>query len=147
MKRSERLTRFNCRVAKLVHTVLRQGVLDCYVFDSLAVVRAITKNWLDHYNFHRPHESPGRIRPASYPVTKIPLISTFDWIGKSRRLHLGSNAAVKKANTKLSYKLAGFDHHMTKPASPWELETLLLKLPTAAKSVVCRFRFLATEAI
>ncbi len=53
---------------------------------------------------------------------------------------------MEKANTKLSYKLAGFDHHMTKPAAPWELETLLLKLPTAAKSVVCRLLNLGAQS-
>jgi putative transposase len=46
--------------------------LDCYVFNSLAEVRALTKDWLDHYNHHRPHESLGRIPPKSYPVTKSP---------------------------------------------------------------------------
>ena len=51
----------------------RNGVLDCYVFNSLAEVRAITERWLEHYNHHRPHESLGRIPPKSYPVTKSPL--------------------------------------------------------------------------
>lgn len=50
----------------------RHGVLDCYVFNSLAEVRAITEDWLEHYNHRRPHESLGRIPPKSYPVTKSP---------------------------------------------------------------------------
>jgi len=50
----------------------RNGVLNCYVFNSLAEVRAITERWLEHYNHHRPHESLGRIPPKSYLVTKSP---------------------------------------------------------------------------
>jgi putative transposase len=50
----------------------RQAVLDCYVFNSLAEVRALTQDWLHHYNHHRPHESLGRIPPMSYSVTKSP---------------------------------------------------------------------------
>ena len=50
----------------------RNGVLDCYVFNSLQEVRALTAEWLEHYNHHRPHEALGRVPPTSYPVSKSP---------------------------------------------------------------------------
>lgn len=48
----------------------RQGVLDCYVFNTLDEVRAITQAWMEHYNHHRPHESLGRIPPKQYAMAK-----------------------------------------------------------------------------
>lgn len=48
----------------------RQGVLDCYVFNTLDEVRAITQAWMEHYNQHRPHESLGRIPPKQYAMAK-----------------------------------------------------------------------------
>lgn len=48
----------------------RQGVLDCYVFNTLDEVRAITEEWLEHYNQRRPHESLGRIPPTQFAMAK-----------------------------------------------------------------------------
>jgi putative transposase len=48
----------------------RQGVLDCYVFNTLDEVRAIAAEWLEHYNHKRPHESLGRIPPKQYAMAK-----------------------------------------------------------------------------
>ena len=50
----------------------RHGVLDCYVFNSLAEVRAATQDWIHHYNHHRPHEASGRIPPVSFHLAKSP---------------------------------------------------------------------------
>lgn len=47
-------------------------MLDCYVFDSLREVRQMTENWLHRYNYHRPHESLGRIPPVEYRVKQFP---------------------------------------------------------------------------
>jgi putative transposase len=44
----------------------RTEVLDFYLFDTLAEVRAITKQWLDEYNHRRPHEALGGLPPAQY---------------------------------------------------------------------------------
>jgi len=50
----------------------RTEVLDCYVFDTLAEVRAMTEDWIQRYNHHRPHESLGRIPPVEYRVKQFP---------------------------------------------------------------------------
>ena len=33
----------------------RYEVLDAYIFDSLAEARAIVKDWVQEYNYERPH--------------------------------------------------------------------------------------------
>lgn len=50
----------------------RTEVLDCYVFDSLAEVRAMTADWLQRYNHHRPHEALGRVPPVEYRIKRFP---------------------------------------------------------------------------
>ena len=37
----------------------RIEVLDCYVFKSLAEVRAMATDWMQGYNHPRPHEALG----------------------------------------------------------------------------------------
>ena len=44
----------------------RTEVLDAYLFDSLAEVRAVTDRWLVTYNQERPHESLGRVPPLMF---------------------------------------------------------------------------------
>ena len=63
----------------------RMEVLDCYVFESLQEVRSMTEDWLHRYNYHRPHESLGRIPPVAYRVKRSPT-SAFRWCKKARRL-------------------------------------------------------------
>lgn len=50
----------------------RTEVLDCYVFESLQQVRDMTADWLHRYNYHRPHESLGRVPPVEYRVKQFP---------------------------------------------------------------------------
>ena len=50
----------------------RTAVLDCYVFNSLEEVRALTQEWLHHYNHKRPHTALGRLPPVPYAMTKSP---------------------------------------------------------------------------
>ena len=44
----------------------RTEVLDAYLFESLAEVRAVTERWLVTYNQERPHDSLGRVPPLTF---------------------------------------------------------------------------------
>ena len=44
----------------------RTEVLDAYLFESLAEVRAVTDRWLVTYNQERPHDSLGRVPPLTF---------------------------------------------------------------------------------
>jgi putative transposase len=44
---------------------LRDEVLDAWVFESIAEVRAVTEEWLEDYNRERPHDSLGRVPPLT----------------------------------------------------------------------------------
>jgi putative transposase len=41
----------------------REAILDMYLFDSLREVKQLTKNWIHHYNFERPHQALGMQPP------------------------------------------------------------------------------------
>lgn len=45
---------------------LRRGLLDAYLFYSLAEVRAMAKEWQTDYNTERPHKSLGYLSPVHY---------------------------------------------------------------------------------
>ena len=45
---------------------LRGEVLDAWVFESIAEVRAVTEEWLEDYNSERPHDSLGRVPPLTF---------------------------------------------------------------------------------
>lgn len=44
----------------------RREVLDAHLFDTLAHVRNVSENWLQVYNFERPHEALGNIPPIAF---------------------------------------------------------------------------------
>lgn len=44
----------------------REDVLDAYVFANLQEVRAVTDEWIAHYNYERPHGSLGDLTPIEY---------------------------------------------------------------------------------
>ena len=57
----------------------RTEVLDAYLFDSLAEVRALTERWLVSYNQERPHDSLGRVPPLTFlPRLTLPEQSPFE---------------------------------------------------------------------
>jgi putative transposase len=57
----------------------REEILDAYLFESLAEVRALTERWLQTYNHERPHDSLGRVPPLMFlPRPTSPGRSTFD---------------------------------------------------------------------
>ena len=56
----------------------RTEVLDVYLFESLAEVRALTKSWLVTYNQERPHDNLGRVPPLTFlPRSNRPTQSPF----------------------------------------------------------------------
>ena len=56
----------------------RTEVLDAYLFESLAEVRALTERWLVTYNQERPHDSLGRVPPLTFlPRPIAPMQSPF----------------------------------------------------------------------
>ena len=56
----------------------RTEILDAYLFESLAEVRALTEQWLMTYNHERPHDSLGRVPPLTFlPRRSSPGKSTY----------------------------------------------------------------------
>lgn len=56
----------------------RTEILDAYLFESLAEVRALTERWLLTYNHERPHDSLGRVPPLTFlPRPSSPAQSTY----------------------------------------------------------------------
>ena len=50
---------------------LRNGVLDCYVFQTLGDVRTITNKQVNDYNYERPHDSLDGLSPRMYKKQKL----------------------------------------------------------------------------
>ncbi len=46
--------------------IYRKHVLDAYLFETLEEVRAITAEWITHYNTEKPHESLQDLTPREY---------------------------------------------------------------------------------
>lgn len=44
----------------------RREILDSYVFDSLEEVKTMAREWMDVYNYERPHDSLNRQSPKKY---------------------------------------------------------------------------------
>jgi len=44
----------------------REAVLDAYLFFELNDVRNLTKEWIEEYNYKRPHESLGNLTPIEW---------------------------------------------------------------------------------
>lgn len=55
----------------------RESVLDMYSFDSLREVKIITKEWMRHYNYERPHQSLGMQPPIPSVANLNQLNSTL----------------------------------------------------------------------
>lgn len=44
----------------------RRDVLDAYLFTSLSQVRILSEEWMNDYNYHRPHEALGDLSPVAF---------------------------------------------------------------------------------
>jgi len=44
----------------------RRGVLNKYIFENINQVREITEQWMEDYNFYRPHKALGKLAPVKY---------------------------------------------------------------------------------
>ena len=44
----------------------REDVLDANLFESIHQARALSDEFMDDYNLHRPHESLGNLSPINY---------------------------------------------------------------------------------
>ena len=44
----------------------REAILDAYVFMDLEEVRYLTREWIEEYNFHRPHEELNNLTPDEW---------------------------------------------------------------------------------
>ncbi len=62
----------------------RSEVLDAYVFDSIKQVKSLTFDWIQHYNYRRPHESLNQLAPIEYLNNNIEI----------NQLHLQKQGAI-----------------------------------------------------
>ena len=46
----------------------REDVLDANLFEDISQVRILSEDFMNDYNFHRPHESLGNISPMNYKL-------------------------------------------------------------------------------
>lgn len=49
----------------------REAVLDAYLFFDLSEVRTLTQEWIQEYNFKRPHESLNNLTPNEWKQNLI----------------------------------------------------------------------------
>lgn len=57
----------------------REGVLDMYVFNTLAEVRERTDHWMRDYNEERGHDALGKLTPKEFRLLHAPENSSFGW--------------------------------------------------------------------
>lgn len=55
----------NSRMERL-NGSMRRELLNAYIFDTLSEVKIVLKEWVDDYNYHRPHTVLGKLSPVEY---------------------------------------------------------------------------------
>lgn len=51
--------------------IYREAVLDAYLFFELSDVRKLTNEWIEEYNYNRPHENLGNLTPIEWKEKMI----------------------------------------------------------------------------
>lgn len=49
----------------------REAILDAYLFFDLSEVRTLTQEWMEEYNFKRPHESLNNLTPNEWKMNLV----------------------------------------------------------------------------
>lgn len=49
----------------------REDVLDANLFEDIMHVKILSDDFMDDYNFHRPHESLGNLSPMNYKLKQV----------------------------------------------------------------------------
>ena len=56
----------------------RQNILDAYSFDNLYQVRILSEEWMNEYNYTRPHDALKGKSPVQYRLTNQSIEASFD---------------------------------------------------------------------
>lgn len=51
---------------EIFNRTFRQEVLDLYSFRDLSEINTVISNWMEDYNYYRPHESLNNVSPISF---------------------------------------------------------------------------------
>ena len=49
----------------------RENILDAYLFEDINQVQSLTDEWMQDYNYNRPHEALGGVTPAYFKNSKM----------------------------------------------------------------------------
>lgn len=48
----------------------RENILDAYLFEDIGQVQILADEWMEDYNYNRPHEASGGVTPDYYRQIK-----------------------------------------------------------------------------
>lgn len=74
----------------------RRHVLDHYLFETLEEVRALTDEWIEHYNTEKPHESLQDLTPHEYLLKYGQPVNSFSKYGLTTFQQIDDDDEIKK---------------------------------------------------